>query len=136
MVTLLWVPYGSAGAWPILALLVIELVAFGIVAVALHGRLAQDRPDPSHLTEFYLILSAGGALASAFVALIAPQVFPDVWEYPILLVGGAGRAGAAVAPVPRPSRRRTGTRFGLDLQPVRPRLPGTGRAVPGRSPGS
>ena len=47
MVTLLWVPYGTAGAWPILALLVIELVAFGIVAVALHGRLAQDRPDPT-----------------------------------------------------------------------------------------
>ena len=47
MVTLMWVPYGSAGGWPILAILVVELVAFGTVAVALHGRLAQDRPDPS-----------------------------------------------------------------------------------------
>ena len=72
-------------------------------------------PDPAHLTEFYLILSAGGALASAFVALIAPQVFPDVWEYPILLVGAlvalaAGRPGRTVV-------RRTGTRFGLDFSP-------------------
>src|SRR4029079_11241667 len=49
--------------------------------------LAQDRPDPSHLTEFYLILAAGGALASAFVAVLAPLVFVGVWEYPILLVG-------------------------------------------------
>ena len=115
MVTLLWVPYGTAGAWPILTLLVIELVAFGIVAVALHGRLAQDRPDPRHLTEFYLILSAGGALASAFVALVAPQVLPNVWEYPILLIG-ALVALAAVAPA-EPFVRRTGTRFGLDLSP-------------------
>ncbi len=47
MVTLLWVPYGSAGGWPILVILVVELVAFGVVAIALHGRLAQDRPDPA-----------------------------------------------------------------------------------------
>ena len=47
MITLLWVPYGSAGGWPMLVVLAMELVAFGIVAVALHGRLAQDRPDPS-----------------------------------------------------------------------------------------
>ena len=69
MVTLLWVPYGSAGGWPVLVILAMELGAFGIVAVALHGRLAQDRPDPAHLTEFYLMLATGGALASAFVAL-------------------------------------------------------------------
>jgi hypothetical protein len=87
MITLLWVPYGSAGGWPILVILAMELVAFGVVAVALHGRLAQDRPDPSHLTEFYLVLAAGGALASAFVAVVAPLFFVGVWEYPILLVG-------------------------------------------------
>ena len=115
MVTLMWVPYGTAGGWPILALLAVESVAFGIVAIALHGRLAQDRPDPAHLTEFYLILSAGGALASAFVALVAPQVFPNIWEYPILLVG-ALVALALVAPaatLPRRSR----TRSGLDFSP-------------------
>ena len=115
MITLMWVPYGSAGGWPILALLVVELVAFGIVAIALHGQLAQDRPDPAHLTEFYLILSAGGALASAFVALVAPQVFPNVWEYPILLVG-ALVALALVAPGPM-RRRRDATRTGLDFSP-------------------
>lgn len=97
MVTVLWVPYGSAGGWPVLAVLAMELVAFGIVAVALHGRLAQDRPDPSRLTEFYLTLSLGGALASAFVALVAPTLFPGVWELPILLVG-ALVALALVAP--------------------------------------
>ena len=114
MVTLLWVPYGSAGGWPVLAVLVMELAAFGVVAIALHGRLAQDRPAPARLTEFYLTLSLGGALASAFVALLAPAVFPGVWELPILLVG----ALAALALVTRrkPRTRDVAIR-GLDFSP-------------------
>ena len=114
MITVLWVPYGSAGGWPVLAVLAMELVAFGIVAVALHGRLAQDRPDPSRSTEFYLILSLGGALASAFVALVAPAVFPGVWELPILLV--AGLVGLALVAEPASPAPRTTGRV-LDLSP-------------------
>ncbi|MFP5341769.1 MAG: hypothetical protein ACLGIJ_02415 [Candidatus Limnocylindria bacterium] len=108
MITLLWVPYGSAGGWPVLAIVLMEFVAFGVVATALHGRLALDRPEPAHLTEFYLLLSAGGALASAFVALLAPLVFPGVWEYPILLVAGLVALALVVSPpavVRRPDRR-------------------------------
>lgn len=113
MITLMWVPYGSAGGWPILAILVMELIAFAVVAVALHGRLAQDRPDASHLTEFYLILSTGGALASAFVAIVAPQIFPNVWEYPLLLIGALVALALVVprrAVTPRKGR-------GLDFSP-------------------
>ena len=105
MITLLWVPYGSAGGWPVLAVLAMELIAFGIVATALHGRLAQDRPDPSRLTEFYLIISLGGALASAFVALVAPSVFPGVWELPILLVGALVGLALVAPKVPRRTPR-------------------------------
>jgi hypothetical protein len=111
MITILWVPYGSAGGWPVLAVLAMELVAFAVVATALHGRLADDRPAPSHLTEFYLILSLGGALASAFVAIVAPAVFPGVWELPILLVA-ALVALALVTPAPRRAKAR-----GLDFSP-------------------
>jgi hypothetical protein len=114
MVTLLWVPYGSAGGWPILAILIVELVSFGIVAVALHGRLAQDRPHPAHLTEFYLILALGGALASAFVAVFAPLVFPGVWEYPILLVGAL--VGLALV-APKVEHATRELRRGLDFSP-------------------
>lgn len=114
MITLLWVPYGSAGGWPLLVILAMELGAFGVVAIALHGRLAQDRPEPSHLTEFYLALAAGGALASAFVAVFAPLIFPGVWEYPILLVGAlvalALTASGVVSAAPRRGR-------GLDFRP-------------------
>jgi SAM-dependent methyltransferase len=85
-VTLMWVPYGSAGGWPILPLVVLMYGGLAVVATALHGRLALDRPEPARLTEFYLVISVGGAVASAFVALVAPIVFPGVWEFPILLV--------------------------------------------------
>lgn len=114
MVTLLWVPFGSAGGWPVLATLLLELVALGIVAVALHGRLAADRPDPAHLTEFYLLVSTGGAAASAFVALVAPLVFPDVWEYPILLIGALVALALTAPPV---ARRVASAGRGLDFSP-------------------
>ena len=115
MITLLWVPYGSAGGWPVLVILAMELAAFFIVATALHGRLAQDRPDPAHLTEFYLILSTGGAIASAFVALFAPSVFPGVWEYPILLILGLVALALVTPAPPRPVRAEG--RRGLDFSP-------------------
>ena len=113
MVTLLWVPYGSAGGWPIVLMLVMELIAFGVVGTALHGLLAKDRPSPDRLTEFYLVMSLGGALASAFVALIAPNVFPGVWEYPLLLVG----ALVALALVVAPPLVQPKTGSGLDFSP-------------------
>ena len=115
MITLLWVPYGSAGGWPVLVILAMELAAFFIVATAWHGRLAQDRPDPAHLTEFYLILSTGGAIASAFVALFAPSVFPGVWEYPILLILGLVALALVTPAPPRPVRAEG--RRGLDFSP-------------------
>ena len=110
-VTLLWVPFGSAGGWPLLVLIGLEWGCLAIVAVALHGRLAGDRPGVGHLTEFYLVQSVGGVLGGAFVALLAPIAFPGVWEYPILLTGAlvalaatvpAAARVAALAPGPGP----------------------------------
>jgi SAM-dependent methyltransferase len=77
----------TSGAPP-WALLASELLAFGVVATGIHGRLALHRPDERYLTRFYLILSAGGMLATAFVALIAPVVFSNIYEYPILILIG------------------------------------------------
>ena len=39
--------------------------------VPLHGELARLRPAPRHLTRFYLMLSAGGALGGIAVPLLA-----------------------------------------------------------------
>ena len=59
------------------------------MATALHGRLAADRPPPEGLTGFYLTMSAGGAIGGAFVGIVAPLVFPAIWEYPILIAAAA-----------------------------------------------
>ena len=59
------------------------------VAVTLHARLNDMRPSPRHLTLFYIMMSAGGALGGVFCALVAPLVFDWVWEHPILLVASA-----------------------------------------------
>ena len=112
LVTIMWVPYGSTSIWPILAVLAVELIGFAVIAIGLHGRLAQDRPDPDHLTEFYLILATGGALASAFVAIIAPTFFPDIWEYPILLVGALAALALIAAPPPLVASASRGLNLG------------------------
>jgi hypothetical protein len=65
--------------------LAIHLLAFFLTALMCHQRLVGRRPDPAHLTEFYLCLSLGGVVGGAFNAFLAPVIFNDVWEYPIVL---------------------------------------------------
>ncbi len=95
--TLMWVSFVVPGGWPVVVLLMFLLGSYAVLAIALHGRLAMDRPDEAHLTRFYLVLSAGGLLATAFVALVAPLVFNAIYEYPVLLVAGL----VALALIPR-----------------------------------
>ena len=105
--TLLWIPIGSSGIWPIVPLLVVEYLGLGVAAVALHGRLAESRPPDRHLTEFYLLMSTGGALGGLFVAIVAPLAFDGVWELPILIVAALAALALTADPLPRmrPSRR-------------------------------
>jgi len=58
---------------------------FFIAAVACHQRLADLKPSPVNLTEFYLIMSVGGVLGGFFNAIIAPQFFISAVEYPIAI---------------------------------------------------
>ncbi len=128
LVTLLWVPIGSVGGWPLVPLVLLEWAGLGIIATALHGRLALDRPPPDRLTEFYLVQSVGGVTGGAFVAILAPSVFPGVWEYPILLAAAlaalalttkasTGRTTDQTQPPDGPTRRPTRSR-GLDFGPI------------------
>lgn len=57
------------------------------VCMVCHGELARLKPKPRYLTSFYLLVSAGGVLGSAFVALIAPRIFERFWEFQIGLLG-------------------------------------------------
>lgn len=60
-----------------------------VVAVTLHARLYDERPEPARLTQFYLVMSAGGVLGGLFTALIAPLVFDWTWEHPLLMLAAA-----------------------------------------------
>ncbi|MCP5395667.1 MAG: fused MFS/spermidine synthase [Sphingomonadaceae bacterium] len=83
--SLAMVSQGSADMMGALA----AIVMLFVVAVALHGRLYDTRPDASQLTAFYLIMSAGGALGGLFTALLAPLVFDWVWEHALLVLAAA-----------------------------------------------
>jgi hypothetical protein len=64
----------------------LHLAVFAIIALACHGELAQDRPAPARLTEFYFWISLGGMLGGLFNALVAPAIFTDIVEYPVVLI--------------------------------------------------
>jgi hypothetical protein len=73
---------------------VLHFGAFFVVALACHGELARLRPAADRLTGFYLVVSAGGVIGGALVALVAPVAFPAVWEYPLSVVAACAlRAG-------------------------------------------
>jgi SAM-dependent methyltransferase len=44
------------------------------------------RPDPARLTEFYFWMSLGGVVGGGFNAFLAPVIFDNVWEYPLVLI--------------------------------------------------
>ncbi len=89
-------------------LLVLTAAHFGtffVAALMCHRMLADNRPAPERLTEFYLMLAVGGAVGGLFNTLVAPVCFDNVYEYPIALAaalllrpsGGPGvRGGSAV----------------------------------------
>ncbi len=70
----------------------LHLLVFAVGAMACHGRLAVLRPDPRHLTEYFLLVSLGGALGGAFNGIVAPLVFNRVLEYPIAMILTCGTA--------------------------------------------
>jgi len=51
-----------------------------------HGELARLKPAPARLTEFYLMMSAGGALGGLLVSQVAPRVFVTFMEWPLGLI--------------------------------------------------
>jgi hypothetical protein len=78
--------YLSGATQPVWFLVLLHLLFFFVAALMCHGRLADDRPTPEHLAEFYLWMSLGGALGGLFNAIIAPLVFTHLVEYPLAVV--------------------------------------------------
>jgi hypothetical protein len=71
------------------------VAAFITATLVAHRTLYEHRPDARHLTDFYMCMSVGGVLGGLFAALIAPKIFSEVLEYPLLLaLSFACRPGA------------------------------------------
>jgi hypothetical protein len=66
--------------------LALHLVVFWLVALNCHMDLARRRPDAGRLTEFYLWVSLGGVLGGLFNSLVAPLIFNELLEYPLVLL--------------------------------------------------
>ncbi|WP_418314744.1 spermidine synthase [Piscinibacter sakaiensis] len=57
-----------------------------VLCMVLHGETARLRPAPAHLTRFYLMLSAGGAIGGIGVGLVAPLLLTAYYELGIGLL--------------------------------------------------
>ena len=71
---------------PLSLALALHLALFFVNAMLCHGALYRHRPAATRLTEFYVCMSLGGVLGGIACALLAPQLFSRVLEYPMLLV--------------------------------------------------
>lgn len=74
---------------------ILHLAVLFAICLAAHAQLYDARPSPRHLTTYYLVISLGGCLGGAFVALGAPVLFRGLYEYPIAIVGLAVTAAVA-----------------------------------------
>lgn len=61
-------------------------LAFFLLCWIAHEALYRRRPQPEVLTEFYLVVAAGGWLGGICVTVVAPLLFSGYLEFPIALV--------------------------------------------------
>ena len=82
-------PVFKSGTNADLSTQIISFCAAGFfIALCCHGELAKLKPPAAYLTLFYLMISIGGAFGGVFVALVAPVLFNDIYEFH-LSAGGA-----------------------------------------------
>jgi hypothetical protein len=81
-----WALFADEGNLSIFIALPIFTAGSLFGCVVCHGELARSKPHPVYLTSFYLSLAGGGALGGLLVGLVAPQVFNNYWEMPLVLV--------------------------------------------------
>jgi len=77
------------------------VAALFIACMVCHGELARLKPDPRHLTSFYMMISLGGALGGLFVAIVAPRVFRTYLELPLAMVACSALAALVLFTSPQ-----------------------------------
>ncbi|MGD9721824.1 MAG: fused MFS/spermidine synthase [Pirellulales bacterium] len=83
--------------------------ALWVCCMVCHGELVRAKPAPQYATLFYLMVAAGGALGGVLVAIVAPLVLPDYYEFQLamfltvllaFLATYRGSAKTAATPMP------------------------------------
>lgn len=65
----------------------IHLIGLFVLSLGLHGRLATRRPrEAGDLTRYYFAIALGGVLGGVCNSLVAPVIFQEILEYPLMLV--------------------------------------------------
>lgn len=65
---------------------VVSMATLFFVSLTCNMYIVKDVPHESNLTEFYMYISIGGALGGIFASIIAPLIFNNVYEYPLIAV--------------------------------------------------
>ena len=77
--------------------LVLYFITMFLMCLVCHGEFVKLRPkNHKYLTEYYLFLSAGGALGGLFISFIATNFFDDYHEWPLGLIICFAIAGAVL----------------------------------------
>ena len=62
------------------------------VCILCHGEVARLKPSINHLTQYYAMLAAGGALGGIIVAVLCPTFLNDYSEHPVVTTVSASLA--------------------------------------------
>ncbi|QOI99696.1 MAG: fused MFS/spermidine synthase [Phycisphaeraceae bacterium] len=116
---------GTGRHAPMAPVVGVHLAGFVVAALMCHRRLADDRPGPERLTEFYFFIALGGVFGGLFNALVAPNLFTTLTEFPI-----AVGAAIALCPAWRRSAGAGGDRPGVGVWGTIARVL-TPRTIPG-----
>lgn len=90
-----YIVYDVRTALPIQISVPVFCIALFISCLFCHGELYRLRPASGDTTSFYLLLSAGSALGSVLVGIVAPNVFPADYE----LIGAVALTAALAAAI-------------------------------------
>ena len=96
-----WV--GSESLVPLWVNMGVQLAVLLTVGLYGHSRLAMDRPHAARLTEYFILISIGGAGGGLFNGIVAPLLFNNAYEYhfallcALLMLPGVSRAQSSSA---------------------------------------
>ncbi len=79
-----WLPFPDTSR-ELLLQLAVQCGAMFFGCMICHAEMVRLQPEPQRLPKFYLAISVGGALGGIVIALIAPLLFTDYFEHPIVL---------------------------------------------------